>query len=248
MIYSEMQIKEKIEQLLSHVAKSIKRELESEVVELKEARSNFSFKELGKYFSALSNEANLRGIQEAWLFFGISNDGQLVGSAYRADGSLQSIKREIANGTNERLTFLEVYELALDGARVLAFQIPPALRGVPTTWQGAAYAREGDALVPLPMNKLDLIRNEGGVDWSKEVVPGASLNDLDLDALQEARRLFAQKQNDPKKAAMIDALPEAAFLDKAGLTIAGQITRTTLLLLGKSEASSWFDGFIPRIT
>ena len=65
MIYSEMQIKEKIEQLLSHVAKSIKRELESEVVELKEARSNFSFKELGKYFSTLSNEANLRGIQEA---------------------------------------------------------------------------------------------------------------------------------------------------------------------------------------
>lgn len=248
MIYTETQVRDKIGQILSRVATGAKRALESEVVELKEARSNFSFKDLGKYFSALSNEANLRGAQEAWLFFGISDDGQPVGSAYRADGSLQSIKREIANGTNERLTFLEVYELTLDGARVLAFQIPPALRGVPTTWQGAAYAREGDALVPLPMNKLDLIRSEGGVDWSKELVPGASLNDLDPDALQEARRLFAQKQNDPKKAAMIDALPEAAFLDKAGLTIAGKITRTALLLLGKPEASSWFDGFIPRIT
>lgn len=35
---------------------------ESEVVEFKEARSNYSFNDIGKYFSALSNEANLRGL------------------------------------------------------------------------------------------------------------------------------------------------------------------------------------------
>ena len=33
---------------------------ESEVVEFKDAKTNFSIRELGKYFSALSNEANLR--------------------------------------------------------------------------------------------------------------------------------------------------------------------------------------------
>jgi ATP-dependent DNA helicase RecG len=33
---------------------------ESEVVEFKEAQQNFSFEDLGQYFSALSNEANLK--------------------------------------------------------------------------------------------------------------------------------------------------------------------------------------------
>ncbi len=33
---------------------------ESEIVEFKKAESNFDFDELGRYLSALSNEANLR--------------------------------------------------------------------------------------------------------------------------------------------------------------------------------------------
>lgn len=42
----------------------------SEVVEFKKAENNFDFDDLGKYFSALSNEANLRGLPFAWLVFG----------------------------------------------------------------------------------------------------------------------------------------------------------------------------------
>ena len=113
---------------------------ENEVVEFKEARTNYSFNDIGKYFSALSNEANLRGLQEAWLIFGISDDKRYVGTEFRKQGSLQSLKKEIVNGTNERLTFLEIYELTMEKCRVIAFQIPPAIRGIPTTWQGAAYA------------------------------------------------------------------------------------------------------------
>lgn len=43
---------------------------ESEVVEFKKAENNFDFDDLGRYFSALSNEANLRGLPFAWLVFG----------------------------------------------------------------------------------------------------------------------------------------------------------------------------------
>ncbi len=43
---------------------------ESEVVEFKKAENNFDFDDLGKYFSAMSNEANLRGLDFAWLIFG----------------------------------------------------------------------------------------------------------------------------------------------------------------------------------
>lgn len=65
MIYSDSEIKLLIQKLIAGS--------ENEVVEFKEAKSNFSFKELGKYFSALSNEANTRDEKEAWLLFGVSN-------------------------------------------------------------------------------------------------------------------------------------------------------------------------------
>ena len=48
MIYTDAQLKEKIVALIDS--------FENEVVEFKEARSNFSFNDIGKYFSALSNE------------------------------------------------------------------------------------------------------------------------------------------------------------------------------------------------
>lgn len=55
MIYTDNQLKEKIVQMID--------DFESEVVEFKEAKSNYSFNDIGKYFSALSNEVNIRGFQ-----------------------------------------------------------------------------------------------------------------------------------------------------------------------------------------
>ena len=241
MIYTDSQLKEKIVQMIE--------DFESEVVEFKEAKTNFSFNEMGKYFSALSNEANIRGFQESWLVFGITNKGEIVGTEYRKQGGLQNIKKELVNGTNERLTFLEIYELHMNKNRVIAFQIPPAIRGIPTTWQGAAFAREHESLCPLPMNKVDLIRSQIGMDWSKEIVKEASLDDLDPVAVKKARELFSKTQSDRKKAQeILNQSSDIDVLNKAGLTIKGEITRTALLLLGKSESSYYFDGFIPRIT
>ena len=238
MIYTDSQLKEKIIQMIES--------FESEVIEFKEARTNYSFNDIGKYFSALSN---LRGLQEAWLVFGISDDKRYVGTEFRKQGNLQSLKKEIVNGTNERLTFLEIYELTIEKCRVIAFQIPPAIRGIPTTWQGAAYAREHESICPLPMNKVDLIRSQIGMDWSKEIVEEATIEDLDEDAIKKARELFSKRQSDRKKAQeVLKNLSDIEVLNKAGITIKGKITRTALLLLGKSEAKYFFDGFIPRIT
>lgn len=131
----------------------------------------------------------------------------------------------------------------------MVFQIPPAIRGIPTTWQGAAYAREHESVCPLPMNKVDLIRSQIGMDWSKEIVEGASIEDLDLGAVKKARELFAKRQSDKKKAQeVLKKMSDIEVLNKAGITIKGKITRTALLLLGSSESIHYFDGFIPRIT
>lgn len=51
---------------------------ESEVVEFKKAENNLDFDDLGKYFSALSNEGNLRELDFAWLIFGYDEKSQFV--------------------------------------------------------------------------------------------------------------------------------------------------------------------------
>ncbi len=241
MIYAEQKLIEKIREMIE--------DFEDEVVEFKEARSNYSFKDIGKYFSALGNEANIRDKKEAWLIFGVDNDKNIVGSEYRKEGSLQNLKKEIVGGTNERLTFMEIYELYIDGCRVVAFQIPPAMRGIPTTWNGAAYAREGEHVSPLPIDKMDLIRSQIGVDWSKRIVEEADFDDLDPEAVAYARKLFIKKQNTSKKSTeMLEKMSDVEILNKAGILIKGKVTNTALLLLGKEESAYLFDGFIPRIT
>ena len=59
---------------------------ENEVVEFKRGGKGFSTGEIGEYFSALANEANLRCLPRAWLVFGVDNKTHKVvgtGEQYR---------------------------------------------------------------------------------------------------------------------------------------------------------------------
>ena len=54
---------------------------EVECVEFKRAARDFHFNDIGKYFSALSNEANLKVKDFGWLVFGVDNATKnIVGS------------------------------------------------------------------------------------------------------------------------------------------------------------------------
>ena len=54
---------------ISKIFEDLRYHHENEVVEFKKAESSFDFDDLGKYFSALSNEANLRGKSLIWLSY-----------------------------------------------------------------------------------------------------------------------------------------------------------------------------------
>lgn len=99
---------------------------ETETVEFKEAKNSFDFGKLGKYFSALSNEANLKGYPSAWLIFGIEDKKHAItGTNFRRSRKdLDSLKGEVANKTTNRITFIEIHELKLPEGRVVMFQIP----------------------------------------------------------------------------------------------------------------------------
>ena len=58
---------------------------ENEIVEFKEAKVSKDTDEIGRYFSALSNEANLREQQCGWLIFGVSEtkEKHLTGTHFK---------------------------------------------------------------------------------------------------------------------------------------------------------------------
>ena len=62
------------EQELNKILSELRRlPAETEWVEFKAARHGFGEKDLGEYFSALSNEANLRRKPHAWIVLGVEN-------------------------------------------------------------------------------------------------------------------------------------------------------------------------------
>lgn len=214
---------------------------ENEVVEFKQADDNYKTDRIGEYFSALSNEANLRGYDSAWLIFGVNNKSRsIVGSPYREDPErLQGLKQQIAQCTEPSVTFRNIHVLQDPAGRVVLLEIPAAPRGIPIAWKGHYYARAGESLTSLGLDKQDEIRQQTiAADWSAQVVPDATLEDLDPAAIRKAREAFAQKYANRFTGEEVENWPLATFLDRARITQNGQITRTTLLLLGKAE-SAW---------
>ncbi len=172
---------------------------------------------------------------------------QIVGTRYRHQKpGLDKLKREISKHTNHQTTFTHIHELQVEDRRVIMFQIPTALRGVPSTWDGIAYGRIHESLGPLILQKIERIRRQAAEDWSAGIVDGASIYDLDPEAVVVARRNFSKKH--PKVADEMAQWNDATFLNKAKLCISGRITRTAIILLGKNESEHFLSPAIARIT
>lgn len=236
-----MNIEEQLETLLSLTG-------ENEVVEFKTARNNYDFSKLGRYFSALSNEANLKNMRYAWLVFGVDNSHNILGTKYYNDRpALDKLKEEIANKTTNRITFIEIHEVDHPRGRVILFQIPAAPQGIPISFEGHYYGRDGEALSPLNLEEIERIRSQNTLqDWSAEICEGAGLGDLSEQAISRAREVFIVKN--PKFRQDILSWDDATFLNKAKLSIKGKITRATILLLGREEAEHFLTPANSRIS
>ena len=232
--------KQKKEAEMMQILFSLIENWEEEIIEFKEAGKNYKQSEIGQYFSAISNEANLHGLQYGWLVFGVRNkDRKIVGTDYRDTQGLNTLKNEIASNTTSGISFLGIYEVypLVDGEkkRVIMFQIPAAITAVPTGWHNIEYGRDGESLVPLSSEKRERIRRQEKMDWSKQIVPGASLNDLDKQAIQIARKNYKEKMSDAHISEEVDQMSDEEFLERRKLVINGNITNAAFLLLGNSD-------------
>ena len=213
---------------------------EGECVEFKEATDNFPTSDIGKYFSALSNEANLRDLSSAWLVFGVKDKTrEVIGTSYRPEKDrLHSLKQQIADDSEPSTSFREIHEIHTPQGRVILFEIPSAPHGIPIGWKTHYYARNGESLTGLSIAKLDEIRAQSvSEDWSAVICHEATLADLQPEALTRAREIYTGKYSDRIPTETIREWSDITFLEKARLALGGELTRACLLLLGRPEAA-----------
>jgi len=214
---------------------------EYEIVEFKEAKSSFDTDKIGRYFSAISNEANIKQQQYGWLIFGVSEKGErhVVGSSYKKGGNLEKFKYEIARDVIGAMTFVDIIELfpIVEGEekRVLMFKIPAAAAGIPTSWKNNYYARAGESIVPLQQYKIDEIRAQTRRDWSRQIVEDANISHLNSDAIALAKEKYKERMNEKHISDEVDAMSDEEFLTKRKLIVGGKVTNAAMVLLGNSD-------------
>jgi ATP-dependent DNA helicase RecG len=219
---------------------------ENKVAEFKQATNNFKQDEIGQYFSAISNEANLKGLQHGWLIFGVDDKTKaIVGTDYRDAHGLEVLKYEISQNTTGGITFIDIFEV-YDGAeddahRIVMFKIPTAVVAIPTAWKGVWYGRDGESLGKLSLEELDRIRSQVRRDWSNQIIKESSTRQLDAEAIGIARTNYKLKQNRKYISAEIDNMTDAEFLTKLKLIVNGQLTNAAMVLLGNPDYDNILD-------
>lgn len=222
---------------------------EQAVVEFK---SNFAEPEkIGAYLSGLANTAALQGRDRAWLVWGVEDGShRVLGTVFDPFGQKignQSLQMWLQVMTQPRADFA-FHELDCDGLRVVMLEIHPA-RAAPMAFQHTRYIRVDSHLVKLadyPSHEARLWNALGtSEDWTGVVVPEATLDDLDPQAVAAARVRFAEYlvRGEPDASkhqtirSEVAALTVPTLLNKARVTKQGRVTRAALLLLGKDESS-----------
>lgn len=154
---------------------------------------------IARYISALSNMAAYYCRSYGYLIWGVDDiTHDIVGTDFCKD----TIKAEKNQPLELWLRLVvkpqiayEFYEFEAEGKRLVLLEIESAYRE-PVTARGGGWARIGNALVELSKNPriAASIYRSAGRDWSAEIVPSASISDLDEKALAVARSMFMDKQ------------------------------------------------------
>jgi ATP-dependent DNA helicase RecG len=192
-------------------------------LEFKSARASYEFDKLVNYCVALANECG------GTMILGVTDKRPrtVVGtSAFPEPGETEASLHRVFNHR------IPVEEFFHEGKRVLLVHVPSRLPG--TAWQhdGKYLKRAGDALVPMGDQELRAIFSETGPDFTAEIVPHASLADLQPEAIAEFRKRWQRKSGNARLASM----PDAQILHDCSLLEGESITYAALILLGRPSA------------
>ncbi len=214
---------------------------------LKHSFASASGTDIISYVSAIAN------MEGGYLVIGVEdNTREIVGIQdfhnYNTQNSKLKIIERCANINSEKL-HIEEFVTYDTNKTVWVFHIPKHLPRLIVYAHSKAWQRIEDSLTELKKERQDAILKEQintNEDWSAQIVPTATLDDLDPEAIAKAR--IEYKEKNPRKTNECDTWDTITFLNKAKITLRGQITNTALLLLGKEESSFLLGPSVAKIS
>lgn len=239
----------KEQELKEFIAKYYSRENEScEWKEFKELKHCVSGKEMDDIISYVSAISNMNG---GSLVIGVKDKKlDITGIQNFHDYTVENLKFRIldlcTNLPSENF-YIDEYVTDDTNKTVWIIHIPKHKPRKAVIAHTQAYMRIGDSLVEMSEERHNSIIHELIIDddWSAKVIPGATIADLDEEAIEKARKEF--KKRNPKYADEMDSWDNEKFLNKAKILIQGKVTRTAILLLGKEEAEHFLNPSVMKI-
>lgn len=195
-------------------------------LELKEARRNFSIKQLHDYCAAIANEDG------GHLVLGATDDRRVIGTTV-FDTTWNTLAHRLSENLYVRI---KVYEISHANGRVLVFHISKHSAGRPVKATGGTgdYVypiRDGESLVEMDADTYRAIIQEIQTDFSAQTVEGVAVVDLDQEALYEYRKRWATHTKNSEHLAK--KYPQ--MLTDIGLLRGNKLTNAALLLFGTEE-------------
>ena len=216
--------------------------------EFKNLKNCFNGKEGDDVISYVAAISSMDG---GHLVIGVKDHSlEIVGTdTYNYDRQTATMRlvRECSNLPAEGLKIEEFVTSDTD-KKVWVINIPKHMPRLPVYSHKKLWQRIEDSLVEMTPSRRDKILTEQLAvdDWSAEIIPDATMEDLDPRAITVAREKYKELFNGVRDTE-IDSWTDEVFLNKAKLTRKSAITRTTIILLGKSESDHYLNPSICKI-
>lgn len=216
--------------------------------EMKSLKNCFNGKEGDDVISYVAAISSMNG---GHLVVGVKDHSlDIVGTDtynYDRQAATMRLVRECSNLPAEGLK-IEEFITTDTGKKVWIINIPKHMPRLPVYAHKKPWQRIEDSLVEMTPSRMEQILTEPLAidDWSAQIIPDATIDDLDPKAIALAREKYKELFNGARDAE-IDGWTDEVFLNKAKLTRKSAITRTTIILLGKSESDHFLNPSICKI-
>lgn len=183
----------------------------------------FSEEKVGSIFSALANEAFLADKNAGWFYIEISGKYN------------ENMFRSILSDLSQFIEIKRLSSFTDENHFRCLYNVTPALHGLPVSFKGHFYGLENNSVVPLSLQKMDIIRYNFIIkDWSSEICKGATIDHLDKFAVQKGKEGFKIRYFNLSREA--DSWDTLTFLQKAGFARGEDLFNSALLVFGSEES------------
>lgn len=196
---------------------------EGENLEFKEAKTKYDFEKLIQYCAALANEGGGR------IILGVTDKRPRTVVGSRAFKQPERTRAGLIERLHLNIDFSLVHHPA---GRVLIFHVPTHPIGNPVKYKGIYWQRQGDSLIAMTEDRLRCIFAEAGHDFSADICPGATMDDLDPAAIEDFRQRWIHKSGNHG----LTTLSQKQLLKDVEALVDNKLTYAALILFGTRKA------------